>query len=149
MTANFFRAILVVAFLLDAGGIAIYFAFQNQLPPELLFQKEQILHSQRSTALVMLVPLCLYVVASPIALIGLYFFKRFARFLYVGVVILGFELEALTGPEIEPRIIALSIDMSYFTCGFILALIFWSPIADRFCKQGVTLSRASPPGENP
>jgi hypothetical protein len=149
MTANFFRAILVAAFLVEAGGIAIYIAFRNQLPPELLFQKEQILHSQRSTALVMLAPLCLYLLASPIALIGLYFFKRFARLLYVAVVILGFELEALTGPEIEPRIIALSIEISYFTCGFILALIFWSPIADRFCKMSVTASRTSSLEENP
>jgi len=137
MSAKFFRAVLVVAFLVNVGGSGIYFALPNLLPPELLHQKAEILHSEHATApMGYFVSGCLFILAWPVSLIGLYFFKRYARLLYVAALILGTELEASMGPEIEPRIIALTIGLGNFIGGFILALIFWSPIAERFSRDG-------------
>ena len=137
MNTKLFRAVLVAAFLVEVGGAAIYFAFPNLLPPELLYEKAKILHSENAAApLWEIASDCLYIVAYPVSLIGLYFFKRFARLLYVATVILGFELEASLGPEIEPPIIALAIGVGNFIAGFVLALIFWSPIAKRFSSEG-------------
>lgn len=72
--------------------------------------------------------LFLYLIAS----IGLYFFQPWAKPLFVGMTVISLSINTLSGVYIETAVGALLLDVTNLCDGAILAMLFLTPIGDRF-----------------
>ena len=75
--------------------------------------------------------LCLYM----ISLIGLWFFWPPARGMYLATTLAGFALYPFFGPTVEDGWSALCGDLAMFLAGVVLAVIYWTPLAERLARK--------------
>ena len=134
MSSKAFRTVLILTFFAEAADSAITVVSHGWLPTELMQQNLAISREVRTAfGPWLFLVLGAGLIAWLSALGGLYVYKPYARPLYLALVVLGLVLTApLLGPRIEARAAAVASDLNQVLEGFILALIYFSSIKDRF-----------------
>ena len=122
------------------GAIFCHILFRHSLPPELQAYKHNVAtdHANGPMFLWSLGFVIIYLLASTISVLGLYFFRPFARPLFVLCLVTGFVSILFYGPRVENRSVAWFEDVDTLLSGIVLALIYWSPIREHFTKQKPT-----------
>jgi hypothetical protein len=130
MSQKIFRMVILSAIALKIFCLILAFFMQTTLPPDLLRQKADMIRTWPThipgwmNILTMFLPF--------FVLMGLYYFRKHSREVFVALTILGFFLALDLGPSIEPRIVAIFGAINTLLHGFIIALIYCSRIADEF-----------------
>ena len=137
MNAKVFRILVVAEILLSIAVIVSDVVTRHQLPEEL-----QQFHwtggenttdpEMRASDWVLAFGGLSLVALGMVSLIGLLFLWRPARLLYTVTYILAFPLVLMAGPSVSTAMTETLGEMSSFLGGMIWALLYFSPIKERF-----------------
>jgi hypothetical protein len=136
--ARFYRVALIAEWVLALGAAAIGIATEPLLAPEL----RAYLDRQASAPLTaydlieMAVGLAFLGLAAATT-VGLFRFKRWARRLFLVLTLFGFVPILAMGPTVETGAATALAEAATLLSGIILALIYWSPVRDRFEKKPI------------
>lgn len=137
ITETGFRVILVSSAAAGIAGIIVMVLSEASLPFELQSymsrQSDAPLSGQDLLALVIWVPA---IVISLIAAIGMLFFWRPARVLALIGTLLALVALPFSEPFVATGLATLFNEGSSILWGMVLALAYWSPLAQRFARSG-------------
>ena len=136
ITETGFRVILASSVAAGIFGIIVATLSEASLPFELQRyvsrQAAEPMSPQAIVALVIWVPA---LVISLTAAIGMFFFWRPARVLALLGTLLALAALPLYEPIVETGLATFFHEVSSILWGMILALVYWSPLAQRFARQ--------------
>jgi len=134
-----FRIILLLLIAcMFLGGINVILS-RHALPPELQTYEHSVAAADRASGRLALEGVISggVILAYIVAIIGLYRFWSFARPLFVIVIIVGLILTLSFGPRIQTRPEASFDDAVSVLEGVVIALLYWSPIREKFVRTNV------------
>ncbi len=131
---KFKNVLLLLIVCMIAGGFGAFFRYS--LPPELQDYKHAVVAADRATGSLSLLSSvsAILSLAYIVSIIGLYRLRPFARPLFAASVALNFLVLMFFGPRVETRFISTFDDAITLINGVILALLYWSPLRDKFTK---------------
>ena len=125
-TARFgLRAIILISAFMGLIGLAVALADDSLLPKELADWKAAQETDDDATAIIGLVLIMPLVAALVASLVGLFMFKKWAGWLYLGLSLLG-SLFMLIEPSVESGLSAFFSDVDTCLGGVILGIAFFS-----------------------
>lgn len=136
MSRRHFRVILILNVLLGVGVMGVRVATEGSLPLEVreLWRTLYPRVPGMEVAYILL-----YdggaVLLGAIASAGLFFFKRWARYVFLGYVLVKMFFIPLSAPYIDSGQTVLTFYLCSLVEGFIAALLFYSPIKEAFVPQ--------------
>jgi hypothetical protein len=126
-TSTVLRICVVLEWVFAGSGIALSLLLESALPDPLRqwlsAELEKSLNLHDVLLLFLIVPLLLCAIVSSI---GLFLLKRWAAWLYLGTVIVGFLLYPLMGPTVEHALADAVDDIAVVLSGLIIGLAFFS-----------------------
>lgn len=130
--------LLLLTACLFLGGIDLVLS-RRTLPPELQTYKHSVAAADRAGGSLALEGALSggFILAYLVAIIGLYRFWPFSRPLFVITIVVGFILSFSFGPRVEARSVASFDDAISVLEGVVIALLYWSPIRERFKRTNV------------
>ncbi|HEY8900619.1 MAG TPA: hypothetical protein VIM61_09425 [Chthoniobacterales bacterium] len=142
--ATILRISLIASMILAVVGSLIDMAFPSLLSPflqeHLKKQMEAEFSSKDIIFAILAIPLCILLLAS---YIGLFFWKNWARYLYLVLGVIAYFLSPFLGDQVYSGVAFTLYDLSTAIFGFILALLFFSPLVTRFtpkAEQGAAVN---------
>lgn len=121
------RICVVLEWTFVASGIVLSFFLENSLPAPLrdwlVSDRERDLDLREVTLLITSIPLLL---SAFVGSIGLLFLKRWAAWLYLASVIVGFIIFPFTGPTVEHALADAVDEIAALMNGLIVGLAFFS-----------------------
>ena len=129
MTIKLYRTILLVSFVLGIIAMVVGAASTAALPLELREYRERAL--QNPPMWIVVVGLLAFV-GGIVSLIGLWMLQRWARTLYLTLLIAGVGIVPFAGPYVEGGLSYALYALANLIGGTIVALSYWSPISARF-----------------
>jgi len=146
-----FRASLIASFLIGILSVASMFLTVPLLPPELqsylenedaiLSLTENLSPAVLKSMLVAAIGIVLAILIGTVTItVGLYFWRRWARSLYLITTILFLLSSIFLGPVVLSGPTEFLYGIGYMLTGFILALAYFSPVAEKFRKVAVETS---------
>ncbi len=128
-TRTAFRIVVVAEWVVIVAGLVATFSLEGSLPPLLQEYLEWEANQPLITSDIVLlavvllpIPLCL------ISSIGLFFFKNWARWLYLACSLLIYSTSLFFGPTVEHGVAGVIDDLSVVLEGFILGLAFFGNV---------------------
>jgi hypothetical protein len=112
------------------AGVTVVFAFELPLPAELdAYADRQEEGSSGALPIWWIVGIPVFV-ASIVASIGLWFFRRWARPLYALVILATIVMTASEGPVVQHALIGIFTEVSSLVAGATLGVAYFAPIED-------------------
>ena len=137
MSRRYFRAFLVLNVLLSIGVMVVRVATEDFLPSEGRELWSTLYPRIPNTTIAYIL---LYdggaVILGAVASAGLFFFKRWARYAFLGYVLVKMFFIPLSSPYIDSGQTVLTFYLCSLVEGFIGALLFYSPFKEVFVPQG-------------
>ena len=137
MTRRYFRALLILNVLLSVGVMVVRVATEGFLPPEARELWSTLYPRVPGTEVAYIL---LYdggaVILGIMASAGLFFFKRWARHVFLGYMLVKMFFIPFSAPYIDSGQTVLTFYLCSLVEGFIAALLFYSPIKEAFVPQG-------------
>jgi divalent metal cation (Fe/Co/Zn/Cd) transporter len=136
ITTRTFRMILLLLIACTLTSTISVVLSRHTLPPEIQSYKRAVVAEKRKSgnlelrARIDIVVLLAYA----IAIIGLFSLKPFARPLFTVVVVAMIIWSLSFGLRIEARLVAAFSDAGSLLDGIIIALLYWSPIREKFIR---------------
>ena len=136
------RTFRIILLLLTAcmvvGGVNVVLS-RHALPPELQTYKHSVAEADRASGhLAWLAVIGVGVtLAYVVAIIGLFRFWPFARPLFAILIVIGFISTLPFGARVQARSVASFDDAITLLEGVVLALLYWSPIREKFIRTTV------------
>jgi hypothetical protein len=125
-TARFgLRAIILISVFIGLIGLAVAMADDSLLPKELADWKAAQETDDDATAIIGLVLIMPLIAALVASLVGMFMFKKWAGWLYLGLSLLG-SLLMLIEPSVESGLSAFFSDVDTCLGGVILGIAFFS-----------------------
>jgi hypothetical protein len=137
MTERQFRGLIVMHWVLIIGGAVVAVASERYLPLPLksyVDSQTDTLWSDHAEAI--LIVSLLYLAITIAVYVGLFFFKGWAKKLYLPVLLGGMAVTASMGPTVELGPVSTLGDCLMLIEGVILSAIFFTPLADLFGRTG-------------
>ena len=129
MTIKLYRTILLVSFVLGIIAMVVGVASTATLPLELREYRQRAL--QNPPMWIVVVGLLAFV-GGIVSLVGLWMLQRWARTLYLTLIIAGVGIVPFAGPYVEGGWSYALYALANLIGGVIVALSYWSPISARF-----------------
>ena len=140
-STSIFRLILVLGIILSITSIIANFSLSETLPPELqsyLSQlEEQDITVGDGLAVIVMLPVLFL---SLISTIGVWFFKRWARNMYVFIIIIFIPFIPLFGPYISTGWETLFEYPATMIEGAIIVMMFSGSVGEKFSKRNTRLT---------
>lgn len=133
MSVRMYRLLIVASFMALGISILIEPAATRALPAELriyLRETAEPLAGMGDVLKIVVAAAYLAVVIS--SAVGLYRLRSWARPLAVTITLLTFVLMPLLGPRVESGWTATLLEAEWLLWGMVLALSYWSPVAEHF-----------------
>jgi phosphoglycerol transferase MdoB-like AlkP superfamily enzyme len=127
------RILVVAELLMIVLGVAVALLTEPSLPEPLRDWVQAEAEVEPTAGFLVLTGFgFLMVVALVVSNIGLFFFWRFARPLYLVTTLAPVLLLPAFGPDVSSGWAAMFDDLGMILSGIIIALIYWSPLRDLF-----------------
>lgn len=129
MTIRLFRFILTICWITECGAIIAALMAHRVLPPELWPYLSSQMHKPLMwNNYIVLIMSFTSLLASFVSYIGLYFWKTWARTLFMLVVIAGFLIQALsTNPVVFSALVNMFYSTNCFFTGLLIGCMFFCP----------------------
>ena len=122
------RVLIATEWLVMLAGVVCVLALELPLPAELeayVDRQDKLSSAAHSIWLIVGVPVLL---ASIVASIGLWFFRRWARPLYAFTIAATIVITAFEGPVVQPALLGTFTEISSLVAGAILGVAYFAPI---------------------
>jgi hypothetical protein len=133
-----FRVSIIAEWSLLVFGITLFSMLDSSLPD--LLQQYQVFESERNMTLSDIIFLGIgipVVLLNLISSIGLYFFRSWARPIYVATAVLSILVMIFSPPTVSTGIESAFEQFSILIGGVIIALMFYSDITDKFIRSEI------------
>ena len=128
-----YRGALIAEWVLALGAAAVAIATEPLLPPELRdYLDRQASEPLTGRDLIEMAAGVVFLSLAAAATVGLFRFRRWGRRLFVALTLLGFVPIVAMGPTVETGAATAMAETATLLSGIILALVYGSPIRDRF-----------------
>ena len=135
---RFYRIALVAEWVLALGAAAIGIATEPLLAPELrAYLDRQAGAPLTALDLIGTVAGLAFLGLAVAATVGLFRFRNWARRLFLLLTLFGFVPVVAMGPTVETGAATALAEAATLLSGVILALVYWSPVRDRFENSAV------------
>jgi hypothetical protein len=133
MTVRAFRWLLVLSILMPLVGVFVSIATQDQLPDPLREYAVAEAAAMPSTGVMVggLIILAVWIGA----LVGAYRLRQYGRRLFVLALVAGLAMTPISGPYVDSGWGQLFYQASFVLDGLLVALMYWSPLAERFSGE--------------
>ncbi|HSH54445.1 MAG TPA: hypothetical protein VK967_05385 [Methylotenera sp.] len=132
MKPNTFRCLVILSFVFSIIAGLVDSFYPSLLPEPLSQAYENLPLPSALESPVWLVIFGSWLLLGLAGMVGLIFFKNWARFLSLYTTILSFFLLPLLGPGLASGWAAAFYNASFIMWGAVLAVAYYSPLADRF-----------------
>lgn len=131
---SIFRIVLVTGIVTALICVAISFGLSDTLPPILQDYLAQLDSEELADGefILLLLGVIVALILSIVVTIGIWMFKRWARTLYIAIIVISFPMYIVMGPVVMTAWEAMFADMSLILDGILIAMMYTGSIGKIF-----------------